>query len=66
MTPKRPKASAEPDPELIKAALQEALKEWLDDKFTQFGKWTLGGISAMAFAMVVWFFFFSHGWRMPQ
>lgn len=61
-----PKKRPDPDPEVIKAALQEALKEWLDAKFVQFGKWSLAGIAAMAFAMVVWFFLVSHGWRLPS
>lgn len=65
MSPRK-RPPLKPDPELMKSALKEALKDWLDDKFVQFGKWSLAGILAMAFAMVVWFFFFSHGWRLPQ
>lgn len=64
MTPRRPPQKS--DETVIKEALQGALKDWLDSKFIQFGKWSLAGVAAMTFAMVVWFFFFSHGWRLPQ
>lgn len=35
--------------DLIKAAIKEAAKEWLDDQFRNFGKWTAMGIAAGAF-----------------
>lgn len=44
------------DKELIK----EALKEWLDEKFAQFGKWTLKSLAAAFFGLVI-YFAVSHG-----
>lgn len=46
-----------------KEAVKEALKEWLDDKFTAFGKWSFHGLLAMAFAGVVYVFMISNGWH---
>ena len=39
------------DKELIK----EALREWLDEKFTEFGKWTVRSLAAMAFGAFIYF-----------
>lgn len=30
--------------ELVKQAIKEAAKEWLDEQFRNFGKWTAGGL----------------------
>lgn len=43
----------ESDKGIVKEAFNEAVKEWLDDKFKAFGKWTLFGIAAATFAYVV-------------
>lgn len=50
------------DKDLQKEALKEALSEWLDHKFAQFGKWSLAGLAAMFMAGVVWIFLGSHGY----
>ncbi|MGJ8685850.1 MAG: hypothetical protein ACSHWQ_00115 [Spongiibacteraceae bacterium] len=39
--------------ELIKAAQIEGTNAWLEQKFTQFGKWSFYGIAAAAFVFVV-------------
>lgn len=36
-----------------------ALDKWLDKKFSEVGKWTLRGITAMALALLTWFYFHS-------
>ncbi len=36
-----------------KAALKEAYREWLEEKFSAVGKWTLKGLAAAAFAATV-------------
>lgn len=51
--------------EETKAALKEALKEWLDEKFAALGRWSLGGIAALAFAALIYFILRSNGWHHP-
>lgn len=53
-------------PEEQKALVKEALHEWLDAKFMQFGKWSLQGIIAMALAVLAYFFLSQHGWTPPH
>ena len=50
------------DPNLQKEAVKEALKEWMDQQFASFGKWTLTGLLAGAFAGMVYLWVLSHGW----
>lgn len=38
----------------VKQALKEGIREWLDDAFAEFGKWTLKGILAAALAGLTW------------
>lgn len=46
-----------------KDALKEALKEWLDEKFATFGKWSLGAIGAAALGALAWFILTANGWH---
>lgn len=46
-----------------KEVVKEALEEWLDKKFAQFGKWTLGGLCALAFAGLVYLALAGQGWH---
>lgn len=39
----------EEDKELMKEALKEAAREWLDEQFAAFGKWTAVGIASATF-----------------
>jgi hypothetical protein len=44
-----------------KALIKEALKEWLDEKFLAFSKWSFKGLAATVFvAVLVWLV--NHGW----
>lgn len=46
------------EPERItKETVKEALKEWLDEKFLSFGKWTAASLAAMALAAIIYFIF---------
>lgn len=45
--------SEKPTKEIVK----EALKEWLDEKFRDFGKWSAAAIAASALAAIVYFIF---------
>lgn len=40
-----------------KETIKEALKEWLDEKFLAFGKWSAAAIAASALAAIVYFIF---------
>ena len=50
------------DKDVQKEAVKEALQVWLDKQFMQFGKWTLSGLFAAAFAGAVYLWLVSHGW----
>ena len=36
-----------------KAVIKEAFKEWLDEKFTEFGKWTLKSLAAVVLGAIL-------------
>lgn len=46
-----------------KDALKEALKEWLDEKFAVFGKWTAAGIAVAALGALAWLILTMNGWH---
>tara|TARA_R110000868_G_scaffold163273_1_gene395433 strand:- start:54 stop:218 length:165 start_codon:yes stop_codon:yes gene_type:complete len=50
------------NPEDQKEAIKEALSEWLDDKFSEFGKWSLKGMVAMVLVAFVYLWAVSQGW----
>jgi hypothetical protein len=45
----------------VNRALQQALTEWMNDKFSAFGKWTLTGLLVAGLSAVVWLIFKSNG-----
>lgn len=45
-----------------KEIMKEAIREWMDDAFAQFGKWTAGGLLVMAFAGAVYLALKGQGW----
>lgn len=47
----------------FKDVVKEALKEWLDEKFLTFGKWSLTGIAAAGLALLAYFLVWSGGWH---
>jgi hypothetical protein len=51
------------DKDTAKAAVKEALREWLDEKYSTFGKWSIHGLLAMALAGAVYIFMISNGWH---
>ena len=53
----------EPQNEAMKDALKEGLREWLDDQFAEFGKWTLRAAIAALLAGIVWLALVSSGWK---
>jgi len=49
--------------EETKAAVKEAIKEWLNEKYATFGRWSLHGLLAMLLAGAVYLFMISNGWH---
>ena len=49
------------DPNITKDAVKEALKEWLNEQFAAFGKWTLTGLLFAAFVGMVYLWLAGHG-----
>lgn len=47
----------------VEEAVKKALREWLDEKYSQFGKWTLHGLAAAGLGGLVWLFMVSSGWH---
>lgn len=49
-----------------KEALKEALKEWMDEKFAAFGKWSLGAISVAALGLLAYLLLTINGWHLAK
>lgn len=49
-----------------KAIIQEAITAWLNDKFAQFGKWSLAGVGAAILAIIAYFLLIKGGWTPPR
>lgn len=49
----------------MKAALKQAIKEWLDEKFAEFGRWSMGAVLAAGLAALVYFILVMNGWQKP-
>jgi len=47
--------------EEAKQAMKEALNEWLDKQWAQFGKWTAGGLVSLAIAGLAYAYQKTHG-----
>lgn len=50
----------------VKEALKEALHEWLDQKFMQFGKWSFWGLMALSFGALIYVILRTQGWTPPH
>ena len=51
------------DEEETKRIVKEALREWLDEKYAEFGRWSIHGILAALLAATVVLVFWSQGWH---
>lgn len=49
----------------MRNALKKALKEWMDEKFAEVGRWTIHGILVAALVALAYFILASHGWTPP-
>lgn len=54
------------DPNIQKEIIKEAIKEWLNDKVTQFGWFSIRTIAYMLFGALVYGWFATHGWSIPK
>lgn len=48
--------------EEFKSAVKEAITEWMDAKFQQFGKWSMTALTAAIFTALIYFVLKSNGW----
>lgn len=48
---------------IMKVAFKEAAKEWLDDLFATFGRWSLFSIGGAAVVGLGYFLLWTNGWR---
>jgi hypothetical protein len=51
------------DRDVQKQAVKEGIKEWLDDQFTAFGKWSFVALMSAAFAGLVYLALLGAGWH---
>lgn len=49
----------------IKQAMKEAIREWLDDQFATFGRWSILSLAALGLAALAWFILAHSGWSPP-
>lgn len=48
--------------DITKIAIKEAIKEWMDERVRDVGRWSLRGLAAAAFAALVYFILTHTGW----
>ena len=46
-----------------KRVIKEAIKEWVNEQFASFGRWSFYGLCAAALGGLVYFVLLSQGWR---
>ena len=52
------------DPDDLKKAVKEALKDWLNEKASDFGWWSVKYLGALVLSGLVYAYFTSHGWKL--
>lgn len=52
-----------PSPKETKQAIKEGLQDWLNEKFSEFGKFSLRGIFALMLVGLVYLWATSQGWK---
>ena len=50
----------------VKDMLKEALREWMDEKFAAFGRWSIYGILASILGGIAWAILVTKGWTPPK
>lgn len=56
-------AGARMNEDQVREAVKKALKEWLDEKFVEVGKWTVGGLVVALLGAAVTIILWADGWR---
>ena len=51
------------DHNAVKAAAREAIREFLDDQFAMFGKWSMRVLAAVILSALVYFVLSMSGWH---
>jgi len=46
-----------------KQIVKEAIKEWLNETWAEFGKWSARSIAAIVISVVAYLWLSQHGWR---
>jgi hypothetical protein len=49
--------------EETKQAMKEAMREWMDYKFQEFGRWSFYGLLVAVFGAMVYFILIASGWH---
>jgi hypothetical protein len=49
--------------EVLKEAYKEAMKEWLDEQFAKFGKWSFFSLLSAGLAALIYFILVANGWH---
>lgn len=62
---KKPSIPPNLEVEALKEAYREAMKEWLDEQFTKFGRWSFFALLSAGFAALVYFILVINGWHPP-
>jgi hypothetical protein len=53
------------DPGVVKDALKEGVREWIDDKYREVGKYTTRAIGVALFGALIYFLLWAGGWHSP-
>ena len=54
------------DKDETKAVVKAALKEWMDDKVLNFGRWSLVAVGGMVLTALVYFILRANGWSIQH
>lgn len=49
--------------EVEKQLIKEAIREWLDDIWLSWGKWSAAGIAAAMFGAIIYLILIANGWH---
>lgn len=50
----------------MREAVREGIRDFLDEKFREFGKWSFRGLLAMILAGLIYLILLANGWKPPS